>query len=783
MQENSVLILDTLLFLLRSATTMKFTFKILPAVILCFVAAYCQAQRVGLVLSGGGMRGFAHIGVIRALEENNIPIDYITGTSSGAFVGAMYAVGYSPQQMEQLVTSKAFKRRVQGKFDDENIYYFKKNPVDASWVNIKFLVDSVLRTQLPSNLVNPSEIDFALTEYLAAPAALAGYQFDSLMVPFRCVSTDITSKKSIVFGNGDLAMAVRASMAFPFYFSPVLMNDKILYDGGIYNNFPVDIMTSVFKPDVVIGSNAAGLPDVPMEGNFLTQLKTMITQTTIYQVPTESDFLIEPDIKYIGSFDFDMIKAAIDSGYQTTLSKIEAIRKVVARTVPDGELLQRREKFNEAVTPVTIDQIYIHGISESQSYYVRHILNPTNSCISLAELRKSYFKLAADDNFRYMFPHLLYNPQSGNYDLHLDIKQDKALSVDFGGNFSSRPINTGFVGVQRNLLGKYSYKLYGNLYFGKLYSSVHARMRLDIPERIPFYIEPSVTLNQWDFYKSSSAFFEDVKPSFLVQYDRSYAISAGIPVRNKGKAVAEINQFRINNRYYQTRSFTQSDTADLTRFDGGSFSMYYERNTLNRKMYADEGSYFNLKFQYIFGREQTIPGSTNIIRDTTERNHDWPQIRLTYENYFKRIGRLQLGFYADATLSDQPLFANYTASVLAAPAFYPTQESRTLFLENFRAQNYLGAGLRPIINLVSNVDLRLEAYMFQPFRSIVRNDDLTPRFDEEFRRRFFIGSANVVYNSPIGPISVSLNYYEDSEKPWTFMFHLGYIVFNKKAIY
>lgn len=760
---------------------MKFRFNLL--ILLCFFTINSNAQKVGLVLSGGGMRGFAHIGVIRALEENNIPIDYITGTSSGAFVGALYASGYSPDEMEALVTSAAFKRRVQGKFDEENLYYFKKNPSDASWVNIKFLVDSVLRTQLPSNLVNPAEIDFALTEYLAPPAALAGYQFDSLMIPFRCVSTDITSKKSVIFGNGDLAMAVRASMAFPFYFSPVLMNDKILYDGGIYNNFPVDVMMQVFKPDVVIGSNAAGLPDVPMEGNFLTQLKTMITQTTVYQVPTPNDFLIEPDIKFIGSFDFDRIKAAIDSGYNSTIKQIDSIKSIVANQMTPGDLKQKRERFRESLMPVTVDQIYIHGVTEKQAWFVRHVLNPTNSCITFAELRKAYFKLAADDNFRYMFPHLLYNPQTNNYDLHLDVKQDNALSVDFGGNFSSRPINTGFVGVQRNLLSRHSYKLFANLYFGKLYSSIHGRMRLDIPARVPFYIEPSVTLNQWDFYKSSSAFFEDVKPSFLVQNDASYNIATGIPVRNKGKAVVEVNRFNAKNEYYQTRNFSQSDTADVTRFDGESISIFFERNTLNRKMYADEGSFFNARVQFIYGIERTIPGSTNAIRDTIKRDHSWPQIRLTYENYFKRIGRVQLGFYADATLSDQPLFSNYTASVLAAPAFYPTQESRTLFLENFRAQNYIGMGLRPIISIFPNVDLRLEAYLFQPFRTIIRNEDQSVGYDEEFRRRFFIGSMNAVYNSPIGPISLSLNYYEDNEKPVTFIFHLGYILFNRKAIY
>src|SRR5205085_9638594 len=143
------------------------------------------------------------------------PIDYITGTSAGAYLGSLYAAGYTPLEMERLVTSKSFMRMASGLFDENNGYYFKKNPPDASWVTVKFILDSVLRTQLPSNVVNPAEIDFALSERMAAPISLAGYNFDSLVVPFRCVAADITNKQPMIFRNGDLAMAVRASMAFP----------------------------------------------------------------------------------------------------------------------------------------------------------------------------------------------------------------------------------------------------------------------------------------------------------------------------------------------------------------------------------------------------------------------------------------------------------------------------------------------------------------------------------------------------------------------------------------
>ena len=744
---------------------------------------FLQAQSIGLVLSGGGMRGFAHIGVIKALEENNIPIDYVSGTSSGAFVGAMYAIGYTPAQMQAIVTSESFKRISRGKFDEENVYYFKKNPIDASWVNIKFLIDSILRTQLPSNVVNPAEIDFTLMDYMSSSCARAGYLFDSLMIPFRCVATDITNKKSVIFKNGDLSMAVRSSMAYPFYYAPVLLDDKILFDGGIYNNFPVDVMTKEFNPDIIIGCNAAGLPDLPMEGNFLTQLKTMITQTTVYQVPRENDFLIEPNIKFISSFDADKIKISIDSGYSSTIAIIEKIKAAISKRITSKELSEKRSTFRNEIIPVTVDQIYVHGLKEKQADYIKRIINPTNNCISMNELRRAYFKLASDDNFRYLFPHLLYNPQSHNYDLHLDVKRDRSLNVDFGGDFSSRPINTGYIGFQRNFLSRQSYKVYGNLYFGKLYSSVSARMRLDIPGKFPVYLEPSVTLNQWDFYKSSSAFFEDIKPSYLIQYDRSHALNIGIPVKNKGKAILGVNAFRSTNKYYQIRDFSQSDTADISRFNGESIILEYESNTLNRKMYANQGAYVDVRIRFVSGTEETTPGSTNLIRGNIKKDHSWPQVNFNYENYFLHTGLLSLGFSMDACYSTQPFFANYTGSVLSSPAFNPTAESRTLFLENFRAHRFFAAGIKPVFSIFSNVDLRIEGYIFQPFQSIVKDANLKAKYDESFRRRFVSGSANVVYNSPIGPISLSLNYYEDRAKPLSLMFHLGYILFNKKALY
>src|SRR6185369_14319450 len=190
------------------------------------------AQKVGLVLSGGGARGLAHIGVIKALEENHIPIDFIAGTSAGAIVGCMYAQGFTPGQMDSIVNTEDFLNWATGVIDEDYSYYFRKKEDNASWMTIKFSLDSIIQTTLPTNLVNSVPVDFALMESTAGVIAKANYNFDSLFVPFRCVAADIENKQTVIFRNGDLAQAVRASAAFPFYFKPILFEGKILYDGG-----------------------------------------------------------------------------------------------------------------------------------------------------------------------------------------------------------------------------------------------------------------------------------------------------------------------------------------------------------------------------------------------------------------------------------------------------------------------------------------------------------------------------------------------------------------------
>ncbi|MDD4109465.1 MAG: patatin-like phospholipase family protein, partial [Prolixibacteraceae bacterium] len=187
---------------------------------------YLSAQSVGLVLSGGGAKGLAHIGVIRVLEENNIPIDYIAGTSIGAIVGGLYAAGFSPDEIEELFRSDDFYFWSTGQIQKEYRYYFTQPEPDPAWLELRLARDDdKLKVLPPTNIVPEEQMDFAFMELLASTNAACGNSFDSLMVPFFCVATDVYNNKPVLLRKGDLGEAIRASMTVPLYLKPISIND------------------------------------------------------------------------------------------------------------------------------------------------------------------------------------------------------------------------------------------------------------------------------------------------------------------------------------------------------------------------------------------------------------------------------------------------------------------------------------------------------------------------------------------------------------------------------
>ncbi len=750
-------------------------------VLFLFSLSSAPAQKVGVVLSGGAASGIAHIGVLKALEENHIPIDYITGTSMGALIGSLYAMGYSPVQIEALAKTEEFKNMSEGIIDQKYAYYFKRDDENASWITLR-LFDSTILSAIPTNVISPISMDFGMMELAGGPSAAANYKFDSLFIPFRCVASDIEKKETVVFKDGDLAQAVRASMSYPFYMRPILVDGKLLFDGGLYNNFPSNIMYEEFYPDFMIGSNVSSNNPAPDEDNILSQIKSMLQSKSNFELPCQNGIIIQPKTD-VGLFNFSNVQPLIDSGYVATLRQIQNIKANTQRRTDSKELIAKRNAFAAKQPPIVFDSIIIEGLNDTEADYARKILRHKNKKVSMENLKEGYFRLAADNKIKYIFPVAKFNPQTGNYDLYLRIKKEKHLIVDFGGVFSSRPSSEGYIGIKYNELGKFATSIMANGYFGKLYNATQLKARFDFPLKTPIYIEPTIGWNKFDYYKSSSQFLKEVRPEYVLQNEEFGNVNLGFPTGKKGRVVGGAGGGRISDKYYQTTIFTPGDTADRNDFDFYTAQAYYEINSLNRKQYPNQGEFVNFKIRYVNGIEHNSPGSTSPdLVDNYYNRHEYYILKLQGEKYFNRRGTLKIGLFGEAVYSTQTLFRNYTVSVLAGPSFQPTLDSKTLFLENYRATEYFAGGLKFVFNIRKNIELRTEAYIFQPYQAYIRTASNQTDYTPPFSLQHYIGSGSIVWNTPIGPMSLGVNYYDQVVNPFSIDFHFGYIIFNKRAL-
>ncbi len=752
-----------------------------------------KAQKVGLVFSGGGAKGLAHIGTLKALEENNIPIDYITGTSMGAIVGGMYAAGYTPTEIEKIALSSEFQDWVSGRYQSDYSFYFQKSTPNPSVLTAKMAIDTSLRLSFRPNLVNDIPLNFALLELFSQASSTAKDNFNNLFVPFRCMASEILSQKSIMIKKGSLAEAVRASMAVPFIYRPVKLDEKYVFDGGIYNNFPADIMQQEFKPDFIIGANVSAktFNDYPKDDDRL------LNRFFIYMFLAKSDstlvgkdgVYIAPDLSNFTTTNFVPVADLIKQGYDATIAEIAKIKAKIQRRVTPEELLAKRAGFNNQKSELRFNNVIVKGVNAQQRRYVERLFKSDDETFNLSDIKRAYYKLVADEVFEAVYPKISYGPTTDNYNFEIIAQLKKSLKIDIGGNISTRPISNVFFGVQYNYLNRKAYTFASNFYTGRFYESVQLLGRIDYPSKLPLFLSGELTYNHWDYYNTSKIFVENPSPTYLNQSDRKMVLNFGMPLNKNARIVLSSSFINNDNQYSPTNTFAVGDVLDKTIFNGFRAALTFEKNSLNRKQYSNSGKNILISLNYTTGKEHYYPGNipTNIfgvpLYPNIARNYrKWFHAHLAYENYFFYHKAYSLGVLAEAMVSNQPLYNNYYATLLASPKFYPLQDSRSTFLENFTANNYLATGLKNVINIKRKFDLRIEGYVFLPYQEFKKIGIQQVGYEKAFTKWHYASTAGLVYQTPLGPISLSYNLYDEAKRRHGILFHVGYLIYHKRSL-
>lgn len=762
--------------------------RILLFLSLClFVLPLLQAQKVGLVLSGGGAKGMTHIGIIRALEENNIPIDYITGTSMGAIIGSLYAMGYSPDDMEALLRSEDFKRWYSGKVESRYEYYFKKNRPTPEFFNIRFSFKDSLHIKpqiLPASMVNPIQMNLVFVELFARATAACEGNFNNLFVPFRCIASDVYNKKPLIMRKGDLGDAVRASMSFPFVFKPIEIDSVLAYDGGIYNNFPTDVMRDDFGPGVIIGSVVATNPGKPKENDLMSQLENMIMQKTDYTLPDSLGIIMTFKYDDVNLLDFDRLKDLHDIGYNQTISMMDSIKSRIHRRVNADNVRLRRLVYRSNLPQFHFRDIYIEGANPQQQAYIKkEFHDESHEIFTYEDLKRGYFRLLADNMISEIIPHAVYDPQSDLYELHLKVKMEDNFSVRLGGSISTTSSNQIYLGLGYQNLNYYSKEITFDGQVGKVYNNAQLMAKIDLPTRIPSSYRFIASFSTFDYYKKDKLFSKNDKPSFNSKDERFVKLMVAFPFLSNKRAEFSIGYGKLQDNYFQSSVINfEKDRSDKSTYNllGGAIGFY--GSTLNSRQYATKGYFEKLIAQIFTGKEHFIPGNPSETSFSSKERQSWLQISYMKEAYHTMSPKFTLGWMAEMVYSSKNFSENFTATMLQAAEFSPTPHSKIMYNEAFRANQFMAAGIKPIFVFNDMFQFRTEFYGFMPIFPIERNALNKAFYGKTFSKFEYMGEISVICKLPFGAISAYLNHYSSPKKEWNVGLTLGWQLFNYRFV-
>ena len=750
---------------------------------LLLLPMWVQAQKVGLVLSGGGAKGLTHIGIIRALEENNIPIDYITGTSMGAIVGSLYAMGYSPDDMEALLKSEDFKRWYSGEVEEEYMYYFKKNLPTPEFLNIRLSFRDSLKIKpqfLPSSVVDPVQMNLVFIDLYARATAACGGDFDKLFIPFRCVASDVYNKKQLVMKRGDLGDAVRASMSFPFMFKPIEIDSVLAYDGGIYNNFPTDVMRDDFHPDIIIGSVVATNPTKPKENDLMSQIENMVMQKTDYSIPDSEGIVMTFKYDDVNLMDFQRINELHDIGYNRTMSMMDSIKSRIHRRVNLDNIRLRRLVYKSNYPELRFKNILIEGANAQQQAYIKKEFHASDDKeFTYEDVKRGYFRLLSGNMISEIIPHAVFNPEDDTYDLHLKVKLEDNISVRIGGNVSTTSSNQIYLGLSYQNLNYNAKEFTFDGQLGKIYNNVQLMGKIDFATSIPTSYRLIASISTFDYFKKEKLFSRNDKPAFNQKDERFVKLKVGLPFLSNKRAEFGVGAAKIQDRYFQKNVIDfDKDKYDKSTYSlfGGSIS--FNGSTLNSRQFPTQGAHEELVAQIFTGKECFYPGESSDNKKASEERHSWLQLSYMKEKYHRMAEHWTLGWYLKALYSSRNFSENYTATMMQAGEFAPTAHGQLMYNEAFRANQFVGVGVRPIYRFNQIFQVRGEFYGFMPIFPIERNSINKAYYGKAFSRFEYLGEVSVVCQLPFGAISAYVNHYSSPKREWNVGLTLGWQLFN-----
>lgn len=372
--------------------------RIVFLIIAFLTIAFSQAQKqerlkIGLVLSGGGAKGFAHIGVLKVLEQAGIKVDYIGGTSMGAVVGGLYASGYSASQIDSIFKETDFDALLSDFIPRSSKNFYEKRNDELYAFSLPF---NKLKIGIPTAL-SKGMYNYNLLNRLTFNVRHIR-DFNQLPIPFLCIATDIETGEEVLLNKGYLPQAMLASGAFPTLFSPVEIDGKLLVDGGVTNNYPIDEIKKL-GADIIIGvdvqddlKDRKSLKDAT---RILVQISNLQMIEKMKQKIKETDIYIKPDIRNFGVISFDAGQQIIKKGEEAAFTVYEKLK-----TLGDSTQVKGMHRALGKIDSLQIKNISINALdSYTRSYVIGKLKFKPETEISYDNLKNGINNITATQNF------------------------------------------------------------------------------------------------------------------------------------------------------------------------------------------------------------------------------------------------------------------------------------------------------------------------------------------------------------------------------------------------
>lgn len=556
--------------------------------------------KVGLVLSGGGAKGFAHIGVLKVLEEAGVRIDYIGGTSAGAIIGALYSSGYTANKLDSVLTALDYNTLMQDKLPRRSKSIYQKENEEKYIFSLPIKNKKIALPSAVSKGQNFFNILSKLTEHVHTVT-----DFSKLPIPFFCVATNLETGAMEILETGFLPVALRASGSFPTLVDPIEVDGKLLTDGGVVNNFPVDIMKKM-EVDIIIGVDVQDNLEVRENLNTAPKIVMQIVGFQMYDNNDsnrrDTDLYIHPDISDYNVVSFDVAKEIVDIGEKVARKQMSYLEGVAERQVKrtkaivDGIIYDDSEKFKVTDIKISGNKNY------TRAYVLGKLRMAKVDSISYKKFYEGIDNLAATDNFQ----SILYKfiKQKNGVEIYFNLKEEKVstflkLGVHYDDLYKT--------GVLLNFTSKHS--LFKNDIF-----SADIVLGDNIRYNIDYFIDNGF---HWSYGINTK--YNHFNKSFFLNIDEEVSVKSAVEYNNFTTQLYLQTSFsknialRIGAEYKDFKVFTETlnnnkivkDYLDNNGYLGAFAKL--KLDTYDKKHFAKRGVYLDVNYKtYLLSSENSF---------------------------------------------------------------------------------------------------------------------------------------------------------------------------------